>query len=104
QMGAVEETITVTEAFPVVDRKNSAVNTTFDEETIQRLPTAREPFYDLTLTAPGMFDVGRDASWLPSPTAYGSGSNENVFLVNGVDATSPRGSAFGSLVNVNFDT
>lgn len=104
QMGAVEESITVTEAFPVVDRKNSAVNTSFDEETIQRLPTAREPFYDLTLTAPGMFDVGRDASWLPSPTAYGSGANENVFLVNGVDATSPRGSAFGSLVNVNFDT
>jgi Carboxypeptidase regulatory-like domain len=57
QMGAVEESITVTEAFPVVDRKNSAVNTSFDEETIQRLPTAREPFYDLTLTAPGMFRI-----------------------------------------------
>ncbi len=104
QMGAVEETITVTEAFPVVDRKNSAVNVSFDEETIQRLPTAREPFYDLTLTAPGMFDTGRDSSWLPSPTAYGSGTNENEFLVNGVNSTDPRGSSWGSLVNVNFDT
>lgn len=104
QMGAIEESITVTEAFPVVDRKNSAINTSFDEELIQRLPTAREPFYDLTLTAPGMFETGRDSSWLRSPTAYGSGTNENAFLVNGVNATSPRGGGFGSLVNVNYDT
>lgn len=100
----IEESVTVTEAVPIVDRKTSTVDTTFNEDFIQKLPTAREPFYDLTLTAPGMFDTGRDSSWLPSPTAYGSGTNENAFLVNGVNATSPRGGGFGSLVNVNYDT
>ncbi|MCK7483585.1 MAG: hypothetical protein M0C28_46080 [Candidatus Moduliflexus flocculans] len=38
-----------------------------------------------------MFDVGSSGSWLPSPTAYGGSSMENVFLVNGVNTTNPRG-------------
>jgi hypothetical protein len=104
QMGQIEESVTVSAEGEIVDTKNSVVNTSFNEEMIDRLPTARDAFYDLTLTAPGMFDTGRDSSWLPSPTAYGSGTNENAFLVNGVNATSPRGGGFGSLVNVNYDT
>ena len=104
QMGAIEESVTVSAEGDIVDTKNSTVNTTFSQEMIDRVPTARDAFYDLTLTAPGMFDTGRDSSWLPSPTAYGSGTNENAFLVNGVNATSPRGGGFGSLVNVNYDT
>ena len=40
---------------------------------------------------------------LPSPTAYGSATNENVFLINGVNATNPEAGAFGTLVNVNYD-
>jgi hypothetical protein len=104
QLGEVEESVTVTAEGEVVDIKNSAVNTTFNDEFLDRIPTARDAFYDLALTAPGMFDTGRDSSWLPSPTAYGSGTDENAFLVNGVNATSPRGGGFGSLVNVNYDT
>src|SRR5262249_37171567 len=79
------------------------VETKFGEEQLQRLPTAREAFYDLTLTAPGMFAAGKDAVWMPSPTAFGSGTNENAFLVDGVNATNPRGGEFGTLVNVNYD-
>ena len=41
---------------------------------------------------------------MPSPTAYGSATNENVFLVNGVNATNPEAGSFGTLVNVNYDT
>jgi outer membrane receptor protein involved in Fe transport len=40
---------------------------------------------------------------LPSPTAYGSATNENVFLINGVNATNPEAGSFGTLVNVNYD-
>ena len=39
-----------------------------------------------------------------SPTAYCSATNENVFLINGVNTTNPRAGSFGSLVNVNYDT
>ena len=103
-MGQVAENITISAEGILVDQKTSTFETKLNEELITKIPTARDPFYDLVLTAPGMFTAGKDASWLPSPTAYGSGANENSFLVDGVNATDPRGSAWGSLVNVNYDT
>jgi outer membrane receptor protein involved in Fe transport len=96
--------IVVTSEAPIVDTRSSTIATTFNDQLLSVMPTSRESFYDLTLTAPGMSSVGRDESWLPSPSAYGSAANENIFLVNGVNATNPRGAPWGSLVQVNYDT
>ena len=74
---------------------------------LAKLPTSRDAFYDLALTAPGMFEgsgAPSQTTEFQSPTAYGSATNENVFLINGVDATSPRAGSFGALVNVNYDS
>jgi hypothetical protein len=101
--GAIEEQITVLAASPIIDTKSSAIDSKLENQMISRLPTSRDAFYDLSLTTPGMFDHGSNAGWLPSPTAYSGSSNENVFLVNGVNATNPRGSSFGSLVKVNYN-
>ena len=103
QVGAIEETVTVVGASPIVDAKTSTVDSRLEKELIARLPTSRDAFYDLSLTTPGMYDHGSSAGWLPSPTAYSSASNENVFLVNGVNATNPRGASFGPLVHVNYN-
>jgi len=102
-LGAIEETVTVLAASPIVDVKTSTVDSRLEKEMLARLPTSRDAFYDLALTTPGMFDVGASGSWLPSPTAYGGSSMENVFLVNGVNTTNPRGAAWGSLVKVNYN-
>lgn len=101
--GSIEEQITVLAASPIIDTKSSAIDSKLENQMISRLPTSRDAFYDLSLTTPGMFDHGSNAGWLPSPTAYSGSSNENVFLVNGVNATNPRGSSFGSLVKVNYN-
>jgi Carboxypeptidase regulatory-like domain/TonB-dependent Receptor Plug Domain len=103
QLGAIEETITVTAAGPIVDTKTSGIDSKLDRAMLEKLPTNRDAFYDLALTAPGMFGVGSSGGWLPSPTAYGGSTMENVFLVNGVNTTAPRGAAFGPLVNVNYN-
>jgi hypothetical protein len=103
QVGAIEEQITVLAASPIVDVKTSTVDSRLDSELLARLPTSRDAFYDLALTTPGMFDVGSSSGWLPSPTAYGGSAMENVFLVNGVNTTNPRGASFGSLVKVNYN-
>ena len=103
QMGAIEEQVTVIASSPIVDVKTSTVDSRLDSDLLAKLPTSRDAFYDLSLTTPGMFDVGSSAGWLPSPTAYGGSSMENVFLVNGVNTTNPRGAAFGSLVKVNYN-
>jgi len=99
-----QEQINVTATAPVIDNKSSEVATTFTSELLEKLPTARNAFYDIAISAPGMASVGGNESWLASPSAYGSAGNENLFLVNGVNATNPRGGPFGTLVNVNYNT
>ena len=101
-VGTVQETVTVTAAGSIVDAKTSSIDSRIDRSMLDKLPTSRDAFYDLALTAPGMFDSASSV-FLPSPTAYGSATNENIFLINGVNATSPRAGSFGSLVTVNYD-
>jgi Carboxypeptidase regulatory-like domain/TonB dependent receptor len=106
-VGEIKETVTVSGAPPIVDTKAATVDTRFTSEMLAKLPTSRDAFYDLALTAPGMFEgsgAPSQTTEFQSPTAYGSATNENVFLINGVDATSPRAGSFGSLVNVNYDS
>ena len=102
--GAFEESIVVSGAAPIVDTRASTTDTTFSEDLLQRLPTNRDAFYDLAVTAPGVASVGSDETWLKSPSAFGSAANENIFLVNGVNTTNPRGAPWGSLVQVNYNT
>ena len=106
-VGEIKETVTVSAAGPIVDTKASTIDTRFNADMLAKLPTSRDAFYDLALTAPGMFEgsgAPSQTTEFQSPTAYGSATNENVFLINGVDATSPRAGSFGSLVNVNYDS
>ena len=103
-VGVVSETVTVSAEGTMVDTKTSTIDSKIGREMLDRLPTSRDAFYDLATTTPGMFDVANSSGWLPSPTAYGGAGNENVFLVNGVNTTNPRGAQFGSLVKVNYDT
>lgn len=103
ESGKIEEQVVVNATPPMVDVKTSTIDTKLSSEMLKKLPTSRDAFYDLSLTTPGMFDSGKEASWLPSPTAYGGATNENVFLVNGVNTTNPRGASWGSLVKVNYN-
>jgi hypothetical protein len=105
-VGTVEERVTVTAEGPIVDTKTSTIDAKFDRDLLEKLPTSRDAFLDLALTTPGMSPgsgAATQTTEFQSPTAYSSATNENVFLINGVDATNPRAGSFGSLVNVNYD-
>jgi len=102
-MGDINETVEVIGNASIIDAKTSTIDAKIESEMLDKLPTSRDAFYDLSLTTPGMFDHGSSGGSMPSPTAYGGASNENVFLVNGVNATSPRGATFGTLVRVNYN-
>ena len=105
-VGTVQEQVTVSAEGPIVDTKTSTIDSRIDRNLLDKLPTSRDAFYDLALSTPGMFTgsgAPTQTTEFQSPTAYGSATNENVFLINGVDATSPRAGSFGSLVNVNYD-
>jgi hypothetical protein len=101
-MGTINEQVTVIGASPVVDVKNSSVDAKINQEMLDKLPTSRDSWYDLSLSTPGMFDTGKEV--MGSPTAYGESGQGNIFLVNGVDTTNPSGAGWGSMINVNYNT
>jgi len=103
QIGAVEDTLVVTAEAPLVDPNSSTINTTFSEELLEVVPTTRSVLFDLPLTAAGMSNVGQYEGWIRGPSAHGGAISENIYLVDGVDVTDPRGSHMGSPVGVNFD-
>lgn len=100
--GIISESVEVTGTIRVVDVKTSTVDSKINKEMLAKMPTSRDAFYDLSLSTPGMFEMGKDASG--SPTAYGGSTTENMFLINGVDTTNPSGSGSGSMINVNYNT
>jgi outer membrane receptor protein involved in Fe transport len=100
--GSISEAVEVRGSVPTVDVKTSTVDSKITREMLAKMPTSRDSFYDLSLSTPGMFDVGKNV--MGSPTAYGGSTNENIFLINGVDTTNPSGSAYGSMINVNYNT
>jgi len=101
-MGTIEETVTVTGMAPVVDVKTSTIDAKINLEMLDKLPTSRDSWYDLSLSTPGMFDTAKNV--MGSPTAYGESGQGNIFLVNGVDTTNPSGAGYGSMINVNYNT
>ena len=50
EMGALEEEVTVVAVSPVVDTKKTAISTTLNYETLQSLPSARDPWVILQMT------------------------------------------------------
>ena len=103
EIAAATGEIVVTSEAPIVNVRSSTIDTSFNEKMLEAIPTSRDSFYDLALTAPGMSEATA-ADEMPSPSAYGSATDSNLFLINGVNATNPRGANWGSLVQVNYDT
>ena len=91
QISTVQETVTVSGSTPVVDTKNTTQKTTFDLESMQSIPSARDPWVMLERT-PGIamdrVNVGGTQSGQQSGyVSRGSGSGNNKWSLDGVDIT-----------------
>ncbi|HXW08927.1 MAG TPA: TonB-dependent receptor [Vicinamibacterales bacterium] len=91
EISTVQETVTVSGESPIVDTKTTAERTTFDLESLQNLPSARDPWVMLERT-PGIAmdraNVGGTQSGQQSGyVSRGSGSGNNKWSVDGVDIT-----------------
>ena len=91
ELSTVEETVTVTGESPIVDTKETGAKTTFDLETLQNIPSARDPWVMLERT-PGItmdrVNVGGTQSGQQSGyVSRGTGSGNNKWSIDGVDIT-----------------
>ena len=88
---AVEEVITVTSESPLLDEKKIKQGTTITGIELEKIPSARDPWSVLNQT-PGVsvdrINVGGNESGQQSNfNAPGMDSNENTFLVDGIEIT-----------------
>ena len=96
QLAALQETVTVSGASPLVDVTNSNVQTNFTAEMLANLPNARD-IWSLIGEAPGMmvtrFDVGGSrAGTQTGYSAYGYSGQVRI-QIDGVNTTEGTGGA-----------
>ncbi len=91
ELSSIQETVTVTGESPLIDTKATGTKSSFDLESLQNLPTARDPWVMLEKT-PGIAmdraNVGGSASGQQSGyISRGSSTGNNKWAVDGVDIT-----------------
>lgn len=91
ELSTVQETVTVTGASPLVDTRETGTSTTFDLETMQNIPSARDPWVMLEKT-PGITmdraNVGGSQSGQQSSyISRGAAGGNNKWSIDGVDIT-----------------
>jgi outer membrane receptor protein involved in Fe transport len=99
----VSEEVTVVAQAPVIDVTTTQVGTSFESETLERLPTTRS-YQDLFNFVPGVqsrTDTQYGGSGDGNPSARGEGQVGNNFLIDGISARDPETNGYGH--NINYD-
>jgi outer membrane receptor protein involved in Fe transport len=86
KIATLEESITVVAESPVVDVTKSGVATNWETDMMDNLPLTRTCFFDLVNSTPGVWSHGGTTDSSRS-VAYGTGSDSNTYLFDGVDTT-----------------
>jgi len=103
QMGVatLSENVQVTGESPIVDTQSTAINTTFDKETLANLPSARD-YWAVLSESPGVklarIDVGGSAAGTQTGYFVYGTTGQNRPMVEGINSTEATGS-FGNYVD-----
>jgi len=87
QPGQQTQTITVTEALPMVDTTNAELGGTLQSDIIDSLPMNGRNFQNLLQLTPGVMIYPGGTSY--SESTNGLRSHQNLYLVNGVFSSTP---------------
>jgi hypothetical protein len=93
ELGALEEEVTVTAISPVVETKKTTLATTIPYESLQSLPSARDPWVILQMTPSIEVDRenvgGNESGQQASYVALGGYYNNDTWTLDGVNITDP---------------
>ena len=93
EMGTLEEEVTVVAVSPVVEIKKTSISTTMNYETLQSLPSARDPWVILQMTPQVQVDRenvgGNESGQQASFVALGGDGDNDTWTMDGVNFTDP---------------
>jgi outer membrane receptor protein involved in Fe transport len=85
KLSSMAEEVTVTGDTSVVDTQTTQVSTNYDKDWVRNAPVPRFSMFDLLAVAPG---VSRSIEGSTTMSAFGSGTDENSFQIDGTNLTS----------------
>jgi outer membrane receptor protein involved in Fe transport len=86
KVSQMAEEVTVQGEAPVVDTQTNQVSTNYDKDWVRNAPVPRFSMFDLISVAPG---ISQSASGATTMSAFGSGTDENSFQIDGTNLTAP---------------
>jgi hypothetical protein len=72
-----------------VDARNPGVDVRFWPEDLRTIPSRRASMFDSVRAAPGVSPTSPSSGTVTTISAFGSGTNENQFLIDGTNFTCP---------------
>jgi hypothetical protein len=89
KVGGIEESLVVEGAGPRIEARGSGFETRFGQGDLKAIPVRRFSMFDLIRAAPGVSPTSPGNGTTNSVSAFGSGTNENTFLIDGTNFTCP---------------
>jgi outer membrane receptor protein involved in Fe transport len=86
KVSQMAEEVTVSGEAPVVDTQTNQVSTNYDKDWVRNAPVPRFSMFDLIAAAPGISASSQGSTTL---SAFGSGTDENSFQIDGTNLTAP---------------
>src|SRR5262249_49902663 len=104
QLAGLAESIAVEGVGSRMEARDAGFATGFGPEDITRIPTRRGRMFDFIMAAPGVSPTSRSSATSPttSVSAFGSGVNENQFLIDGTNFTCPCNGVARSEPGIDF--
>ena len=87
-LAGVAETVVV-EGTSRIEARSSGFETRFGQDYLTTIPTRRFSMFDLIKSAPGVSPTSPSSGTVNTVSVFGSGVNENLFLIDGTNFTCP---------------
>lgn len=88
-LAGLAESLVVEGAGSRIEARDPGFGTRFGPEDLNAIPTRRASMFDFIRAAPGVSPTSPSSGTATSVSAFGSGTNENQFLIDGTNFTCP---------------
>jgi hypothetical protein len=89
RIAGIEESIVVQGAGSRIEARDPGFGTRFGQDDLAAIPTRRASMFDFIRAAPGISATSPSSGTATTVSAFGSGTNENQFLIDGTNFTCP---------------
>jgi hypothetical protein len=89
KVAGLTDSIVVEGAGSRIEARNPGFGTRFGLDDLKVLPTRRANMFDWIRAAPGISPTSPSSGTITTVSAFGSGTNENQFLIDGTNFTCP---------------